>query len=285
MAPQENIPLSANILGYVDLLMLPSLLLIISAVCWCVQIIPQIWYNWHRKDTEGLPGMMLFLWAAGTVPLGAYAVVQNFNIPIQIQPQVFGALTMICWAQTLIYHNRWRVWTASLFVTAVAILFAGAEAILILTLRGPYSRGISWPVTMVGIISAVVLAAGLIPPYFELWKRSGRVIGINFVFLTIDFAGGFFSLMALVAQQTFDYLGGVQYIICLILEIGIFGSHWIWLYRTRTIRKEAKSVSKSYDEYVGEKEGKVKNESLDVDLEKGMTEKRLSIETKSTSSV
>lgn len=48
-----------------------------------------------------------------------------------------------------------------------------------------------------GIIAAVLLAAGLLPPYRELWKRRGRVIGINWVFLGMDWFGAFFSLMAL----------------------------------------------------------------------------------------
>lgn len=34
---------------------------------------------------------------------------------------------------------------------------------------------------VVGIIAAILLAAGLLPPYGELWKRRGRVIGINWV--------------------------------------------------------------------------------------------------------
>jgi hypothetical protein len=28
-----------------------------------VQLIPQIWTNWRTKNTEGLPGLMMFLWA------------------------------------------------------------------------------------------------------------------------------------------------------------------------------------------------------------------------------
>lgn len=34
---------------------------------------------------------------------------------------------------------------------------------------------------VVGIIAAILLAAGLLPPYGELWKRRGRVIGLNWV--------------------------------------------------------------------------------------------------------
>jgi hypothetical protein len=35
----------------------------IGTVFWCIQLVPQIWYNWRRKKTEGLPVMMGFLWA------------------------------------------------------------------------------------------------------------------------------------------------------------------------------------------------------------------------------
>ncbi|KAL2350101.1 PQ loop repeat-domain-containing protein [Cryomyces antarcticus] len=243
MAPQGQIPAAANVLGT------------IGTVCWCVQLVPQVWYNWRQKKTDGLPGLMLFLWAACAVPFGVYAVVQNFNIPIQVQPQAFGVLALICWAQCLIYHDKWRVWTASLLAAGCGILFGGVEALLILTLRGPYARGVEWPIIMIGAIAAVLLAAGLVPPYFEIWKRKGRVVGINFIFLAIDWSGAFFSLMALVAQHTFDILGGVLYIVCLFLELGIFISHVVWLIRTRRVRKEAKLAGRTYDEYVDDEEG------------------------------
>ena len=110
MAPQEHIPVAANVLGT------------IGTVLWCVQLIPQIWTNWRTKKTDGLPGAMMFLWALckslttlpcaiqklirpplGGVPFGTYAIVQNFNIPIQVQPQVFMALCLVSWVQILIY--------------------------------------------------------------------------------------------------------------------------------------------------------------------------------------
>jgi hypothetical protein len=33
--------------------------------------------------------------------------------------------------------------------------------------------------TIIGIVAAILLAAGLIPPYFEIAKRRGRVVGIS----------------------------------------------------------------------------------------------------------
>lgn len=44
-------PVSANVLGT------------IGTVLWCVQLIPQIWHNWRHKRTDGLPPVMMLLWA------------------------------------------------------------------------------------------------------------------------------------------------------------------------------------------------------------------------------
>lgn len=53
------------------------------------------------------------------------------------------------------------------------------------------------PVVVIGIVAIVLLAVGLLPPYGELWKRHGRVIGISWLFLAMDWSGAFISLMAL----------------------------------------------------------------------------------------
>ena len=76
-----------------------------------------------------------------------------------------------------------------------------------------YKSGNETPLIVIGVVAAILLAAGLLPPYAEAWKRRGRIIGINFLFLTIDSLGALFSLFSLVAQHTFDVLGGVMYII------------------------------------------------------------------------
>ncbi|KAL8788597.1 MAG: hypothetical protein Q9195_007241 [Heterodermia aff. obscurata] len=211
MAPQTTIPLPANIFSS------------IGTVFWCIQLVPQIWFNWRQKRTDGLPGLMMFLWAISAVPFGVYAIIQNFAIPIQIQPQIFGALSLVTWAQILIYNNGYSTIRASTLVTVIAALFGGAEILLILTLRPLYNRGVEWPVMTVGVVAATLLAAGLLPPYFEMWKRKGRV-------------------------ETFDPLGGCLFIVCILIEGGIFASHGIWLIRTRKLRKEAKLACKSFDD-------------------------------------
>ena len=137
---------------------------------------------------------------------------------------------------------------ASLIGTVVGVTFGGVEATLIFTLRPLYDREIAWPIMTTGVVAAILLAAGLLPPYFELWKRSGRVVGINFLFLAIDWLGAFFSLMGVVAQNTFDPLGGCLFIVCIFIEGGIFVSHGIWLFRTRKVRAIAKATGRDFDE-------------------------------------
>jgi len=66
-----------------------------------------------------------------------------------------------------------------LLALGVAAVCAGIEIALILTLQPVYDRGIEWPMLIVGIIASILLGAGLIPPYFEIWKRRGRVVGIG----------------------------------------------------------------------------------------------------------
>ncbi|ORY68589.1 uncharacterized protein BCR38DRAFT_335993, partial [Pseudomassariella vexata] len=241
------------------------------------QLVPQIWTNWRTKKTDGLPGSMMFLWAACGVPFGAYAIIQNFNIPIQVQPQCFMLFCLISWTQTLVYSRKWATWKAFLAGIAVGITFGGLEVALILPLRPIYEAGNDIPPLVVGIVASVLLAAGLLPPYGELWKRKGRVIGINWVFLSMDWLGAFISLMALVAQNTFDVLGGVLYIICCVLEAAIFLSHAIWLLRTRKIRKEAASQDKTFDDLVAEYEERgvtfrfAERKSKETDVEVGLS--------------
>lgn len=55
-----------------------------------------------------------------------------------------------------------------------------------------------------------------------------------------------------VAQNTFDVLGGVLYILCVFIEGGIFISHIIWRFRTRKIRAQAKEEGKTFDDIAEE---------------------------------
>ncbi|KAK2786358.1 hypothetical protein FQN51_003615 [Onygenales sp. PD_10] len=230
MAQGEEIPVAANVLGT------------IGTVFWCIQLVPQIWHNWKNKKTDGLPASMMFMWALCAVPFGIYMILQQVNIPIQIQPQIFGTLSIICWVQILYYNHNYSLRKTILVGIVTAALMGGFEALFIFTLRIPYRKGITWPSILFGAIASLLLALGLVAPYFELWKRQGRVIGIT-------------------AEGTFDIMGGILYIIVLVLEVGIFASHIVWRVRFRGLRKEAKEAGVSVDEVI-ERRGREKEGSV-----------------------
>ncbi|EMD95349.1 hypothetical protein COCC4DRAFT_150434 [Bipolaris maydis ATCC 48331] len=252
MAPQTSIPLAANVLGT------------LGTVFWCVQLVPQIWRNYRTKSTVGLPESMMLLWSISGVPFGAYAIAQQFNIPLIVQPQCFGVLCGVSWVQCLVYGRKWKAWTASLLLVVLLIIFAGVEVGLVFAIRPPYSRGVEWPVLLIGIVAFLTLISGYLPIPFELLKRRGRVVGIDFIFLAIDWNGAFFSLMALVAQNEFDALFGTMYALCCAIEMSMVVSHLVWLLRTRDIRRRAKEAGKTFDEY---EEG-IEWQSKGIDVEK-----------------
>ncbi|KAI1324638.1 PQ loop repeat-domain-containing protein [Xylariaceae sp. FL0255] len=229
MAPQTRIPLAADVLG------------LMGTILWCTQLIPQIWTNWRTRKYEGLPASMMFLWAISGVPFGIYAIVQNFNIPVQIQPQAFMLLCLISWGQILFYYHKWPLWKVLTVVATTGAVFGGVEASLIVTIKPIYHTGNNTLILVIGIAAAILLAAGLLPPYGEAWKRRGRI-------------------------QTFDVLGGVMYLVCILLEIGIFSSNLIWLFRTRRIRKQAKIDGKTFDDVAADKEKKLKQNTDEADM-------------------
>ncbi|GAC94690.1 hypothetical protein PHSY_002263 [Pseudozyma hubeiensis SY62] len=71
----------------------------IGTVLWSFQLVPQIIKSYRAKDTDGLSAYLLLIWVAGSIPQGTYLVVQNINIPLIIQPQLFSTFAIIAMAQ------------------------------------------------------------------------------------------------------------------------------------------------------------------------------------------
>lgn len=195
MAPQTSIPTSANVLGT------------IGTICWCIQLLPQIYRSHRTKSTVGLPPAMMLLWSTCAVPFGVYAIVQNFNLPLQIQPQCFCLLCLVSWGQCMYYSRKWKARNVVLVCTAILGVDGGLQTLLVWAVRKAYyGRGQEWPMTLIGVLAFVFLIAGYFPIPFELMKRRGRVVGIDFLFLAMDWLGAFFSLVSL---GTLDLLAGI----------------------------------------------------------------------------
>ena len=239
----------------------------LGTVFWCIQLVPQIIRNYRVKDCEGLPPSMMFLWAASGIPFSIYFVASDGSIPLRIQPQLFTFFCAISWIQTLYYPpvsypTKKVILALALFV----IPSVGLEVGFILWLRPLYRRGIEWPLLIIGIIASVLLAIGLIPPYFELAKRRGRVVGINFVFLFMDSMGALLSMCSIFVGNM-DVMSMVLYAIVLALEIGIFSCHMFWclvLGGRKVIREEklAKIESNEKSEGITETTAALENLSF-----------------------
>jgi hypothetical protein len=182
---------------------------------------------------------MMMLWAWAGVPLGVYNIVSDFNIALRIQPQILTVLSLVTWIQCY-YYQRVRFYTqpfppnaANIFlkswsishsfvtVIPVASLMAGTQAALIVGLRILKQRHVEWPMTLMAILSAALLAAGVLRHYWDIWVHR-TVRGVSFIFVGIDAAGDVFSLVSILFQPTLDILGIVIYATEFTLWCGIF---------------------------------------------------------------
>ncbi len=78
------------------------------------------------------------------VPFGIFAILQNSNLPMQVQPQISCALSLLTSAHILQYKNGLSTFRASIFATFTGVMFACVEMLLRLTLRPLYDRGMNW---------------------------------------------------------------------------------------------------------------------------------------------
>lgn len=232
----------------------------IATVCWCIQLIPQIIYNYKMKDCTGLPPLMMFLWVISGIPFGIYFCISAPNIILQIQPHLFMIFCAVSFAQTLYYPpcqmNRLKIAAIMLTTTLIDV---GLEVGFIIWLKPLYQKGTKWPDLIFGISASILLAVGLLPPYFELFKRKGRVVGINFLFLFVDSLGAWLSIVSVIVG-TMDVMGIILYCIVAGMELGIFASHFIWCCRFKWLgkNKETDNEPSSVD-YHEKESGEIPN--------------------------
>ncbi|KAF2807601.1 uncharacterized protein BDZ99DRAFT_509836 [Mytilinidion resinicola] len=191
-------PVAANVLGT------------IGAICWSVQLIPQTVINYRRHNATGLQPTMMMMWAWAGVPLGVYNVVKNSNTALQVQPQILTFLKL-----------KWSVLRALAVVVPIALFMGGLEAALIIALRISHSRDVQWPITLMAILSAILLAAGVLGHYWDIYVHR-TVRGICLIFVGIDAAGDAISLVSVLFQPEMDVLGLIIYGTEFVLRLGVF---------------------------------------------------------------
>ncbi|KAM0815986.1 putative PQ loop repeat protein [Seiridium cardinale] len=247
-----DVPIAATTLG------------ITGAVCWSVQLIPQIVINYRQHDTTGLQPTMMLLWALAGLPLGVYNIVEDFNVALKIQPQILTVLSLITWSQCRYYGNKWPLWKCGVVVTTSAVALGGIEFGLVSALFAAQRRNVQWPITFMAVLSASLLSAGVLRHYWDIYKER-TVRGISFIFVAIDAAGDLTSLLSVFFQSRLDILGIVIYGSELVLWLGILacGGYYNfmpWLSQKRRRRRDP-SYSEGVDEQSGQTTG---NDPLDL---------------------
>jgi hypothetical protein len=76
-----------------------------------------------------------FLWSIAGLTLGIYTVVQDLNLPLILQPQLFGFFTLLSWGQCMYYGAaRSRTWCL-VTIGGTLSLWGALEAVLAFSLR------------------------------------------------------------------------------------------------------------------------------------------------------
>ncbi|KAL1405297.1 hypothetical protein Q8F55_008924 [Vanrija albida] len=189
----------------------------IGAILWSIQVAPQIWKSHREKSTEGLSPILMFVWGMATIFQGSYLVSQRSSIPLQIQPQCFGFLCVISWAQCLRYGSRWSLRRVFLAMAVFYAFFVGFQVGSVYALWAGQRAGRYWPGEMYGWITSALLVIGLLPEYYEIWKHK-EVVGISLLFMAVDIAGGVFSGVSLFFRKDFDKVAFIQYFLVVLLD-------------------------------------------------------------------
>ncbi|CDU23527.1 uncharacterized protein SPSC_02156 [Sporisorium scitamineum] len=198
----------------------------IGTVLWSFQLIPQIIKSYRAKDTDGLSAWLLLIWVAGSIPQGTYLVVQNINILLIIQPQLFSTFAIIAMSQCWRYSHGVSTRECIAGAIATGLVAGGCEVGFYFLCKLGEDRGTSAGTKTMGIVGAVLIVVGLVPQFYEIWRYK-EVKGISLLFLAIDCSGGVFSLLSLVFKESFDGIAAANYIGIVVLELGIFACYLI----------------------------------------------------------
>ncbi|EKM50493.1 uncharacterized protein PHACADRAFT_200439 [Phanerochaete carnosa HHB-10118-sp] len=188
-----------------------------GTVCWMIQLLPQIWKSWREKSTEGLADYLVLLWSISAWFLGVYAIVQDLNVPLIVQPQVFGFLALVSWAQCQYYARKRSLKVCLALFAGLLLLQAGFEVGMVYAVRPSFRAGNLRATQFFGIMASVLLSLGLLPQYYEIY-RYREVFGISISFMAIDLLGGVFSDLSLVFKSRFDVIAGVAYSLVVVLD-------------------------------------------------------------------
>ncbi|GAA6063554.1 hypothetical protein JCM10212_002666 [Sporobolomyces blumeae] len=192
----------------------------IGTVLWCVQLIPQVWLNHKRRTTAGLHVALYTTWLFSGIFLGIYAILENINIPIILQPHCYGSLCALIFCQMVHYDRKWSLSRTVLLFLGYCVIGGGFEVGMYFAAKPGVDRGIKGASMPFGILSDLCLAAGFIPQFWQIYKDR-EVIGLSYLFLAMDTLGAVFSILSLAFKTNLDGIAFAGYLVVIIFEVAI----------------------------------------------------------------
>ncbi|KAI9149067.1 PQ loop repeat-domain-containing protein [Paramyrothecium foliicola] len=184
------------------------------------QLLPQIWKNWRRHDSESLSAAFFLSWALAGVPLGVYNIANDFNIALQVQPNILIVLSLWTGAQCKYYGDKWSLKKVILLSVSIGLVLGGLEAGLVFALKEAKEREHDWASTLMAVLAAVLLAGGVLRHYVDIFKTKSDA-GISLSFAVLDASGDVASLLSVIFQSSLSILGLVIYGSELVIWIGL----------------------------------------------------------------
>lgn len=154
------------------------------------------------------------------MPLGVYNVADDYNIALQVQPNILIFLSLFTWAQCQYYGKKRALKSVCLVSAAIGISLGGIEAGLVFALRVANERGQKWAATVMAIVAAILLAGGVLRHYVDMWRTRSDA-GLSLKFALLDASGDVASLLSVIFQPSLSILGLVIYGSELVIWMGL----------------------------------------------------------------
>ncbi|PWN91419.1 hypothetical protein FA10DRAFT_66763 [Acaromyces ingoldii] len=167
-----------------------------GAVFWSIQLLPQLYINWRKKDTTGLQPSMMLLWAFAGLPLGVHNILADENVALQVQAQILTLLSLLTWSQVMFYGHKWSLSKSTIVVLLIALAFGAVEAAIVCGIKyGTKEQVPKWTLDLFASLAAAGLGMGVLRHYYDIYTHRS-VRGISFFFVGLDAAGDLTSLIS-----------------------------------------------------------------------------------------
>ncbi|KAJ3140904.1 hypothetical protein HK101_003435 [Irineochytrium annulatum] len=174
---------------------------------------------------------MMLTWFLWTPFFAAGAIRDGLAPPLIVQPNLFGFLAVVCYAQCWMFGKK-RGWTAGLAYGCAWLVFVGGLEVGLWWLLGVVEGSENGSVKALGIVirslGPLLVIGGFLPQFVDIFKAKS-CFGISPIFVFLDILGGVFSILSLVFHPPpFDIISSLSYAGVIFMDLIITLLGWIY---------------------------------------------------------